>query len=643
MNRSIPFFLLAIVVTFGRAVAIAEQTPEQILAGFDDRVDTVFRAHAGKPLKREKKKPPLAPGRGNYVRAYSYSMVEFAARCFYLNEMLDEANAALAENAQHYLDNPKDINDRDSFHWHADIVMRLIEMYGTDGAKNAGRLTPQTEELCLKPIWEYARKCSWLGKAETKQSRTWSIYGSENHHAMDFTVNWHFTKLAKDRPEFKGRLFDDGATVAEHYQAWNDYIVVYCLERGRKGPCVEMMCPSYNSVWLKGLYNFHDFGDEQVRRSTGMLIDLYFAYWAQEQISGVTGGGKSRVRGVKGFAPARHGIPSLAALYFGIGELPETFHGNLNAALSDYRPPAVVVDLAINAFSEGPYEVRQRAQGLGQTRKTHDATAEAKQPSTLRTDGGGIVRYSYCDPAFVMGTLMTQARPWDDWVAISSQARWQGVIFNGNPKARIVPIVLGEKKGRDVLNGFWSVQNKGSLLTQKLKSSKGGGKMIVWISQEGLAAPVREDDVVFVEAEGAFAAVRVIGSDFQITDGSITTRSAEGSDRTAPPGIMIIPDDDYAPIVLEVMSNHNLKDFDEFKRRVKACTVKMKKSVAVCETIYRDRLTLDTSYRKTPTVNGKAVDYAPAKVLVSPFLNANYNSGVVTIQKRQRQKVLDFN
>ena len=38
--------------------------------------------------------------------------------------------AALAENAQHYLDNPKDINDRDSFHWHAEMtasIQRLEE------------------------------------------------------------------------------------------------------------------------------------------------------------------------------------------------------------------------------------------------------------------------------------------------------------------------------------------------------------------------------------------------------------------------------------------------------------------------------------------------------------------------------------
>ena len=108
-----------------------DQPPEVVVAGFEKRVDQMFRAESGKPLKRAKKNPPLKPGRGNYVRGYSYSMVGYAARCLYLNEALEEANAALAENAQHYLDNPKDINDRDSFHWHASEVLRLIEMYGT--------------------------------------------------------------------------------------------------------------------------------------------------------------------------------------------------------------------------------------------------------------------------------------------------------------------------------------------------------------------------------------------------------------------------------------------------------------------------------------------------------------------------------
>ena len=53
-------------------------------------------------------------------------------------------------------------------------------------------------------------------------------------------------------------------------------------------------------------------------------------------------------------------------------------------------------------------------------------------------------------------------------------------------------------------------------------------------------------------------------------------------------------------------------------------------------------LTFDTSFEKAPTINGKPVDCAPKKVFESPFLNADDNSGIVTISKGDRKKVLDF-
>ncbi len=69
----------------GASSALAAQSPEEIVAGFDKRVEAMFRAESGKPLVRAEKRKPLGPGRGNYVRAYSYSMVGFAARCLYLH------------------------------------------------------------------------------------------------------------------------------------------------------------------------------------------------------------------------------------------------------------------------------------------------------------------------------------------------------------------------------------------------------------------------------------------------------------------------------------------------------------------------------------------------------------------------------
>ena len=636
MHRSVCLLALAM------AGVVHAQAPEAVVSGFAKRVDAMFRAESGKALVPAEKKPPLRSGSGDFTRAYSNSMVGFAARCFYLGEMPDEANAALVENAQYYLDNPLDIIDRDSFHWHADFVMRLIEMYGPHGTAHAGRLTAETEAVCLKPIWIYVKTSAKHNKPDHATTKTWQFHSTENHHAMDFSVQWHFAKLAKDRPEYRELKLDDGSSLGDYYRAWNEYIVVYCRERAKKGVCIEIMCPGYNSVWLKGFYNFRDFGTPEVRRSAEMLLDLYWAYWAQEQLHGVEGGGKTRIRKVWAFKHVVYGIPALGWFYFGIGDKPKEGSNEINALLSDYEPPAVVAEIARSARAGGPYEVRQRAQGLGEEGVGGALLSDEPKPSKFRTDGGGIVRYSYCDPAFTIGTLMTEARPPGDWISISSQSRWQGVIFADNPGARIVPVVLPGGKGRDVINGHWSVQSKGSLVTQKLKGKKVGGPMIVWMPRDGMREPVRDGDLVFVETDGAYAAIRVVGGKFELTEKEVSAPSKQGSMREAPPGRVVQPEDDSSPVIIEVMAKKDLKGFEDFKAKVKANQPEMKGALLVYKTIYGDSLTFDTSQKEIPSINGKPVDYSPPKVLESPFLNADYDSGVITIQKGKMNKILDF-
>jgi len=644
-NRISITIALTLIASFTQAAGMKKDlNPEEVLAGVGKRADTVIRAEAGKPLVREKKNPPLSKGRGPYVRGYSYSIVAFAAKCLYLNEMLDEANAALVENAQYYLKNPLTIVDRDSFHWHAEIVLRLLEMYGPKGSVHAGLITKNTEAKVLEYMWIYTKKCSWLGKADYQKSGTWAVYSSENHHTMDFTCHWHFAKYAKDMPEYKDLKCDDGAPLSEHFTVWNDYIVEYCRERARRGLCVEMRSDGYNSTLIKGFYNFYDFGDEKLKKAAGMFLDMYFAYWAEEQIMGHMGGGASRLKGNNAYIQSRkHGNAVLAWLYFAIGEQPELNGHDVSALLSGYRPPAVVADIARDTEGRGNYEIRQRVQGLGYQGHTFPHMDRPDQkPNQFRTDGGGILRYSYCDPAFILGTPMCEARPMSDWVAISSQSRWQGAVFAGEGDPRIVPVPRAADNNVS-FNQFWSVQSKGCLITQKLKTSKGASEMMVWISKKGLSKPVTEDGVVFVEAPGAYAAVRVGQGGFTLTDQVFKGTKEEGTSFSSPPANIVLLDNEYTPVILEVMAKSEVKNFDEFKSKVKSSKPKMEGTALKYKTIYGDELTLDTSYKKKPSINGKPVNYAPKKVFDSPFLNADYDSGVVTISKGDRKKVLDFN
>jgi hypothetical protein len=199
-------FLAAAAVPAGAAPEFSETQLAAIRDGFTPRVSALFAAKKGRPLVRAEPKPPLGAGRAPFVRGYSFALVEFAARCLWLEESNAAANAALQENAGYYLAHPGAIFDKDNFHWHSEVLLRLIEFFGANGSRRAGLLQPETERKILESIWLYARRNdsaaqphTHLAEADHAVSQTWFIKESENHHAQSFTTLWHFAKIVRTR------------------------------------------------------------------------------------------------------------------------------------------------------------------------------------------------------------------------------------------------------------------------------------------------------------------------------------------------------------------------------------------------------------------------------------------------------------
>ena len=237
------------------------------------------------------------------------------------------------------------------------------------GPRTAGLLEPETEDKILEAVWLYSKRMqkdqggvNTKAEADTEESDTWYIYESENHHAQSFCTLWHFAKLAKDRPAFKNRKYDDGRTASEHFQSWNEYINMYFTERAKKGIYIEAMSRDYNHKALKGIFNIYDFAtDPELKRKAGLYLDLYFTYWGQEQIDGVAGGGKSRL-----YSDISPGTSEYGYLFFGVGEKPRYHSTLLSAMTTSYRPPLVVVDIVCDREGRGTYEVLQRPLGLAE-------------------------------------------------------------------------------------------------------------------------------------------------------------------------------------------------------------------------------------------------------------------------------------
>ena len=614
-----------------RAADIPGLPEAQLIAlrdGFDQRVAAIFAAEGGRPLVRAEKKPPLGSGRAPFVRAYSFSLVEFAARSLWRNEASAAANAALREDADYYLANPATIFDKDNFHWHSEALLRLIELFGTTGSRQAGLLQPETERKVLESIWLYCRRNesaakphTHLAEADHAVSQTWFIKESENHHAQSFTTLWHFAKIARRRDDFRQRLYDDGRSANEHYEAWNSYAKLYLLERAKVGMLIEMMSVSYNTSLLKGIFNFYDFADDpELKRRAQLFLDLYFAYWGQEQIQGVAGGGQGRI-----YSDTNPKSSGLGHLFFGVGAAPKLQSELLTAMTTNYRPALVVVDIVCDLPGRGAYEVIQRPLGLAADR-SHYQPPEYR----LRTDFGGILRYSYCTPDFIIGTAMSEARPEQEWTMISSQNRRHGILFEGDPVAVISPQC---EAGRDhrAYNTQWSVQRKGTLVCQKLKTSRGAGAMRVWFSGGGLSTPVEQDGWTLVESRGAFAAVRVVQG---------ATHWSE-SDQ-AVPGRWMNCADEYSPIILQVAQKSEYPTLRSFVSAVTSRKIEIQNEALAFESIYGDRFAFPLNFSGVPAINGAPVNYAPPRALDGPFVQSAWTSGVVHLRKGTRTAVLDF-
>lgn len=612
------------------ARALSDAQLDAAAKGIETRRDAMLAKLAGTAFKPARKQEPLSPGRGLFVRSYGYSVTDFAMKTFLLGESPAPANAALAEMCRFYSGDRLTRNDQDSFYWNADVTLRLIEFYGRAGSRAPGRMDAATEDAALEMFWLWAKENSRLKDAEIEKSQTWDVWESENHHVQRFATAWQISKLLAADPRWRDRPYDDGATAARHLAAWTAYAKRYLLERARKSLFVEVANGGYGAMTLKGIYNIYDFApDPELRRRAGLLLNLYWATWAEEQLGGVRGGGKTRIYpGPASLSGASEELAHQVWLFFGLGQAAAAHGCDFTVMTSGWRPPSVVLDLALDPAGRGIYEVRQWPLGLAK-----DGLNNAPD-YRLRTDDGGLYRYSWCTPEFILGTLLSEARPREDWTAISAQNRWQGAIFAGDPAARIFPQVRAKSRNR-AYNQHWSAQRRGTLITQKLKAGAGTAEMRVWISNKGLTHRIERGGWVFVEAPGAYAAVRPAAGGY--------TWQAEEIKAFSKAGEWLTLKDAYAPVILEVARKSDFKDYGAFQEKVLGNPIKFEKRVLDYTGLGGDRFTFFADTHALPRINGKAVELKPEKAFDSPFIQSPRDSGVVTIKKDGRTLTLDFN
>jgi hypothetical protein len=147
-----------------------------------------------------------------------------------------------------------------------------------------------------------------------------------------------------------------------------------------------------------------------------------------------------------------------------------------------------------------------------------------------------------------------------------------------------------------------------------------------------LSGRVEKDGWVFTKALGAYAAVHPAAGKWQW--------QTDDMDKS---GQWMVPDDPWAPVIIEVARKGEVSSYQEFQRRL--ATLSLKYGTGILEYTSREgnAFTFHTDSSQPPKINATAVDFQAQASFASPFIQSARDSGIVNIKKGQRALRLDFN
>jgi len=536
--------------------------------------------------------------------------VDFALGAYGLDTSTALADAELIASQTNGLYD--DVIANDSFHWYAYLQERILFLYSSTSDFYPGRMSTDAENACLEMLWDWAAPSCEIGLASPDGIHFY--WGSENHHLQAWVSFWGAAHLFKNHPDYQNRTYADGSTPAEMAAAFDDYFKAYVRDRAAKGLFAEVASPTYAKYSLNTMFNLADFADDpELQEGAAALLDIYWADWAVEQLDGIRGGSRHRSYPGNGSTLSGGGPGSMAWYLFGLGEELGTPHpGYMCAVTTLWRPSRAVVGLTLDTEDRGSYGYSSRRLGL------RDLSPPAPPPdlgdysyTPLDPDGGSLLRTTWCTPDFVMGMSQMEARSYSDWTPVSSQNRWNGVIFGGHSSARIFTQRPDPEAG-SVYNAEWGVQHKGAMILQRLSTHELATGQAVWFD-----ASLTLNEIsgwIFAEAPQAYAAVRVLDGGW-----SWNGNWAELIDQ-------------YSPIIIEVGRKSDYSSYTAFRSEILSNPLLWDGTrLDYTSTGYATTLTLFADESAPPQVDGVPLNFEPKQCYDAPYLQGDFAGGPVII------------
>ncbi len=619
--------------------------PGSLLALQNQRIAAGWASLRNQPahLLPVAKSPYQYERRPEVATVFSYSIANFALRVYTLGEeeRYAEADQAIVRNCRYYIEHRAVRDDRDSYYWSIGLFLRILDKYGAHGRAAARRLGDEAEKWLVTMMCSYCADHATFNDSESRFSKTWRVYDSENHKLMKDTAIWgQAALLCEGDGEYADRRIGD-YTLRAHYERYNEYLKCWFNERARKSMFIETGSRCYMHETMKSVYHIYELAsDAELKRLAENFLDLFWATWAQEQLGGVHGGGAARMymRDVIAGNPL-----SWAYYYFGLGHPKEPFHIDLDlltALESGYRVPEYIVRLACKPDKRGKYTVEMRPYGL------NDWTGPFKPGDYPLLDWGGIYRYGYCTPKYILGCLMSKQLPNNTFLSTSMQNRFQGAVFASHEDAVIYasPEFLHDERA---YNTCWNEQCEGTLITQECRFADRArtGVMRVWFSDAGGLSDITErEGWLFTRTEGAFAAVRFVFGAYTLEKGRYDVEQAGWMiDFTkCISGQWARAENRSSPVIIETATDDMFDDFDAFIAATLACRLSVDEKALRYRSLYGHDFVFGLAEGVDSTIDGAHYVKKIPDSQKSPFVNGAWDDPKVSITFDGETHVLDF-
>lgn len=590
-----------------------------------------------------------------FSRHYNITLSTRAYFQFHADPSLDASSSQLIEKtAQYYLDHSEEIGDQDGPYWAGEYHSACVVKFGINGTERKDALARKSELVVLEYMLAFVNH--WSRPEYYKFSLehdTYFYWRTENHWWQEIVSCWGYLLALKNDPAYGGSFeLKDGKTIEEHYDLTLHYMKQHMNQRARKGFLLEISSGGYatrmQNMWLSIIELSPD---QEARELARKSLDLYWAFWAEEQISGERGGGKVRHRGDK-ILYGGEAIKEPAWLFFGTGDFNMASIKSITGSnhrlarnyiylFSGYFPDQIVYEILKDRKNAPAYAIMQRRLGRDDNPNIEIPDGlELEKARGYNYKEGDCLKYSWVSRNFILGTVM---RPPEDvmyWEEGSGQAWAHGLLLHSEKQItfpeRVIPFMIGH----DIRGGQYAIQSKGSFMARKLPDALNANRdnklypFGIFISK-GLETHSRHsDNYIFINSPTTYVAVRAIATRF--VPGSQLMKKGHQDY-----GLFYKLEDDLQPLIIEASEPEDYKNFEEFTEAVRKAKLESKNGTHTYASLSGNELRMYDD-RSRPMIGGRKINYNPDMAYDSRYIKSKWDSGVIIISAGGMEKILDF-